>query len=417
MFDQLFDGPALARQRDGPLAQERRRYLEHLASLGMATTTLFTAAYYLLAVAEYLRLAERPGEAIACAEIEQAADLWVARPCRWHNRKGIAQARQRFLGRATGWLRFLGRLQLPPTKPHPHAEHLAAFADYLRRERGLSPRSIRSYCRSLEEVLGHLSASGHPLETLTITQVDQALLERITCGTYARKTVQLLATILRAFFRYAHRHGWCPSGLAEAIKAPRIFAQEALPYGPSWQDVQRLLASTQGDSPKDIRDRAVLMLLAVYGLRAGEVVRLRLEDFDWERELLVVSRLKTPRPQTYPLSRSVGDAVIRYLKEARPHCALREVFLSRRAPLRPLTGVALWPIVGRRLRALGVTLPHHGPHALRHACATHLLEQGLSLKEIGDHLGHRRPDTTRLYTKVDLSGLRQVGDFDLGGLK
>jgi site-specific recombinase XerD len=73
-------------------------------------------------------------------------------------------------------------------------------------------------------------------------------------------------------------------------------------------------------------------------------------------------------------------------------------------------------MVGRRPRALGVTLPHYGPHALRHACATHLLTRGLSLKEVGGHLGHQSPEATRIYAKVDLAGLRAVGDFDLEGL-
>jgi site-specific recombinase XerD len=76
----------------------------------------------------------------------------------------------------------------------------------------------------------------------------------------------------------------------------------------------------------------------------------------------------------------------------------------------------LYLVVARRLRAVNPRLARYGPHALRHACATHLLEQGLSLKEIGDHLGHQHPDTTRIYAKVDLGGLRQVADFDLGGV-
>jgi site-specific recombinase XerD len=176
-----------------------------------------------------------------------------------------------------------------------------------------------------------------------------------------------------------------------------------------------LLATTEGDRPADIRDRAILLLLAVYGLRAGEVRHLRLEDFDWEQELLSVTCPKTRQTRTYPLSRLVGDAVLRYLKEVRPRSVHRELFLALHAPIRPLR--ELWGIVAKRLRPLGVSIPHHGPHALRHACAAHLLAQGLSLKEIGDHLGHRDPDATRLYAKVDLVGLRQVGDFDLGGLQ
>lgn len=87
-----------------------------------------------------------------------------------------------------------------------------------------------------------------------------------------------------------------------------------------------------------------------------------------------------------------------------------------KAPFQPLGSAALYDLVSDRLRRLGVSLPHYGPHSLRHACATRLLAEGLSMKEIGDHLGHRKADTTRVYAKVDLAGLRQVGDFDLGDL-
>jgi len=198
--------------------------------------------------------------------------------------------------------------------------------------------------------------------------------------------------------------------------APRVFAHESLPVGPSWDDVKRLLAAAEGDRPVDIRDRALLMLLAVYGLRAGEVAALRLQDFDWDREVLNVPHSKSQRPRTYPLCRPVGDAIIRYLREVRPESERREAFLILVAPFRPLVAKTLGRVVERRLHALGLTLPHYGPHVLRHACATHLLSQGLSLKEIGDHLGHRSPETTRIYAKVDLAALRTVADFNLEGL-
>jgi integrase len=168
----------------------------------------------------------------------------------------------------------------------------------------------------------------------------------------------------------------------------------------------------------DIRGRAMLMLLAVYGLRCGELIALRLEDFDWIQETLTVPSAKRQRPRIYPLCRSVGDAVLRYLREARPQLCHREVFLALRAPFGPLhTGASVYGAVSSRLRALRIKTPHYGPHALRHACATHLLAQGLSLKEIGDHLGHRSPESTRVYAKVDLVALRTVADFDLGGLQ
>ena len=143
---------------------------------------------------------------------------------------------------------------------------------------------------------------------------------------------------------------------------------------------------------------------------------MRLEDLDWQAETIRVIRSKQQqRMQMYPLVTVVGEAILRYLK-TRPRSASRLVFLSLKAPIRPLGNGALWQIVNRRLRPLGLPIVRQGPHSLRHACATHLLAQGLSMKDIGDHLGHRNPAATSQYAKVDLAGLRQVADFDLTGL-
>ena len=416
MFDQLFKRPqALARQRTGPLAEERLGYLAHLADQGMARGTLQAAAYHLLTVAHSLRLAERPGEVISLAEIEQKAVLWAdrsPRPSESQRLRSVAC----FRWHATQWLQFLGRLQRPTPALHPYADLINDFARSMHGERGLSPQTIDDRCRRVQDFLQRLGIPPQDFHKITITQVDAALMEKLTRGGCARVTVRSYAGSLRAFFRHAERRGWCRAGLAAAIKAPRVFPQESLPTGPSWEQVQDLLAKTQGHEPAEIRARALLMLLAIYGLRAGEVVGLRLDDFDWEREQLLVRCSKTQQVRTYPLCQPVGDAVLGYLKQVRPRSRHRQVFLTLRAPVRPLARSGLTTLASRRLHALGVSLPHYGPHALRHACATHLLERGLSLSEIGSHLGHRHPDTTRIYAKVDLAGLRQVAAFDLGGV-
>lgn len=248
-----------------------------------------------------------------------------------------------------------------------------------------------------------------------MAQVNDVLVQKVQAQGYARTTIRRWATCLRPFFRFAVRHHWCRRGLADGIRAPRLYRHEGLPIGPSWNDVQRLLAAAEGDRPADLRTRALLLLLAVYGLRSGEVTALRLEDFDWEREVLTVPCGKRQKPRIYPLCRPVGDAVLRYLCEARPRSERREVFLTLVAPFRPLSDAALRDLVSARLHALGLALPHYGPHVLRHACATHLLSQGLSLKEIGDHLGHQSLESTRIYAKVDVATLRGVGDFSLEG--
>jgi site-specific recombinase XerD len=416
MFEQFFTLPrTVAHHWASPLLEERLKYLRHLAGQGLARWSLATAARYLLRVAVALRLAERPGEVIDLAEIDQQANLWANRlPHRQQRRR--SRAYYHFRQHAHGWLHFLGRLQLPVPPPNPCAGLIEAFADFQRHSQGLASQTIERRCRQVQDFLGRLRLTPQDLPALTITQIDEALADKVLHSSYARVSVCDLASTLRAFFRYAEQQGWCRAGLAAGIQGPRLFSQETLPAGPSWDDVQRLLAMTAGDRPTDIRDRPLLLLFAVYGLRAGEVVRLRLEDFDWERELLHVTRSKTGQPQTYPLARTLGNAVLRYLREVRPRCTCRAVFLTRYRPYRTLSRTVLWSIVSCRLRSLGVSLRHSGPHALRYACATHLLEQGLSLKEIGDHLGHRQPETTHRYTKVDVTGLRQVGDFDLGDL-
>ena len=417
MFERLFERPhALARQRNGPAAEERRRYLAHCAEQQMARRTLRLIALYLLIVAKALRLADRPDELITRAEIEAEAHRWANRRPRPAQMRSVRLAWLRFTGPASRWLAFLGRLQPPAAAPRPYAEAVAQFGDSMLRERGLSSRTIEPRCRTISEFLSLIVEAGLRLDTLTVAQVDALLARKVRDEGYARVTIQTYASTLRAFFRYAEGRSWCHPGLAAAIMAPRVFHHEALPEGPSWEEVNRALAAAQGDRPVDIRDRALLMLLAIDGLRSSEVVGLHLEDFDWEHETLTIAPCKRQKPRIYPLCRPVGDAVLRYLREVRPRSTRREVFLTLRAPFRPLPWRGLGQVVQRRLHALDVPLPHYGPHALRHACATHLLEQGLSLKEIGDHLGHQSPEATRIYAKVDLTGLRAVADLEREGL-
>jgi integrase/recombinase XerD len=198
--------------------------------------------------------------------------------------------------------------------------------------------------------------------------------------------------------------------------APRVFQQETLPSGPSWEVVQEILDATAGDHPTEIRDHALLLLFAICGVRSREVARLQFSDIDWERDRIVFTRSKGAGQHEFPLIPAVGAAIIRYLKEARPKSPHRQIFLTTVAPIGPVSRGAIWFAVSRRLRERAPLLRHFGPHSLRHACATRLINQGLTLKEIGDHLGHRDPDATRVYAKVDLVRLREVANFDLGEL-
>ena len=416
MFNQLFTSPrAVERYSTGPLVEERLRYLAHCAAQGSTRSSLRLIAQHQLVFVDYLHL--QTADSVTVDQIHAAADMWVGRQPQPHcyNVTDYRHARMRFISDAKQWLGFLGRL-LPAEVPRrPYADLLDEYVNYMANERGLSPSTIRIRRWHLEQFLARFWQEHRCFDKISIADIDTAIARKGDQDGYARTSIKAYATALRAFFRYAEQRRWCAVGLAAAIMSPRLFADEGLPKGPSWTDVQHLLASSKGDQPKNIRDRAIIMLFAVYGMRVGEVRALRLEDLDWEKELIYVTRPKVRRQQLYPLSYTVGEAILRYLK-VRPRVPHREVFLTLRAPFRPPTSGSFYDVVGDRLQALGVSLRHRGPHSLRHACAAHLLAEGSSMKEIGDHLGHCKVDTTRVYAKVDLAGLRQVAEFDLGGL-
>jgi len=414
MFDELFTYPAVLRHhRDAPCAAERARYLAHRATEGCPRQTLLRLACELLVVARTLHLA--PGQVVSAEAIAAAADAWARRQRRRGRARGLRWSRALFVQVATHWLRFLGRLREPLAEPLPWGAVGEEFTVWMQRERGLSPITIRNRRWHVGQFLRWAVSQGRALATVGVTHIDTFLADLGRRG-WSRVSIATSAKALRAFFRYAEMASQCPRGIAAAIEAPRLFAQEACPSGPAWEEVQRLLASTQTDRPRDIRDRALLLLFAVYGLRVGEVARLRLEHLDWEHEVVWVPRPKQRRTQPYPLTRTVGEAILHYLQRVRPGCARREVFLTLKAPFRPLSPGGLYHVTSSRLAAVGSPALHRGPHALRHACATRLVAAGLSLKAIGDHLGHRSTAATRLYAKVDLAGLREVAALDLGGV-
>jgi len=413
MFKKLFKLPAvLSRHQKAPFAEERRRYLLHCAQQGYAHTTLHVMADDLFWVARKLSI--YPDLRVTPDQIKRAAKGWSERESYSGHTLNERWTSDRFVRVANKWLRFLGYLREPADRT-PFVHLITDFKRWMEDERGLSSTTIERWCNNLKQFLCWYGAKKRLFSAVDIIDLDAFL---TYCGAKgcSRVSINNMATGLRAFFRYAGKKGWCGPLIAETIKGPRIFAQENLPLGPSRHDVSNLLASMETNWPSDIRDRAILMLFAIYGLRATEVATLRLEDIDWENDLIMVSRVKGRGRQIYPLSMTVGNAILRYLQEIRPQCLRREVFLTFSAPLRPISRGGLYSLTKRHMLQLGISSPHMGPHSLRHACANHLVEEGFSLKEIGDHLGHRSSSATRIYAKVDLPGLREVATFDLGGL-
>jgi integrase/recombinase XerD len=317
MFEVLFTYPkVLARHRAGPAAAARERYLAHCAANGTAHGTLLRLARELLAIAERIDVAS--GESFSAQDVEAAAQGWVRDQRRRGRTNSGRWSRQLFIQVATAWLRFIGCFAaLQGGTATIFSDQVADFAAHLYHERGLSPDTVQNRLWQIESFLQTVAAGKASIAQITIEDIDAFLSLKGQSG-WCRVSVATSANALRSFFRHAERRGWCLPGMASAIDAPRIFKQEGLPRGSDWDEVHRLIDSTDGADPRNLRDRAILMLLAVYGLRSGEVRRLRLDDLDWTREVITIERPKQRRTQYYPLVMSVGDAILHYLQQARP---------------------------------------------------------------------------------------------------
>jgi site-specific recombinase XerD len=413
MFEKLYTKPStLYRHNKAPYKEERERYLRHCEQEGYALLTLQNIARELLWVAQKLRTSLESG--VTLKQVEAAARGWTERERYWGQALNPQCIRSHFVKVARAWLRFLGCWREPETS-FPFGHLLEDFRTWMKDERGFTFQTIRGRCSYVERFLRWYGTRSCQISDVCLKDIDAFLSDYGSKGN-CRISVKDMATALKAFFKYSGAQGWCPSSIAPEIHGPRIFAQEQLPLGPSWNDVRRLIASMETDQAADIRDKAIVMLFAVYGFRSTEVATLRLDDIDWEQGLISVARVKRRGRQTYPLIPIAGNAIIRYLQEVRPQSSYREIFLTLVPPYRPFSLGALYPVVGNRMVKLGIHTHHHGPHSLRHACATHLVSEGFSLKEVGDHLGHRSSLSTRIYAKVDLPSLREVAKFDIGGL-
>jgi len=415
MFETLFTYPrVLRRHQEGPLAAERAAYLSELAGQGMARGTILRRSSYCLCVAVEL---ERwpPDRCFDEDEVKALAEEWAAqRPAsgrasspRW------PEAHFRFA--ATDFLQSIGRLRAAPAAaPGRYDAELDDFIAAQREGRWLSEATCRSARWQITRFLDYLEQRDVVLVDVGATDVD-AFFEHMA-QRWSRRSLRTSAKMLRAWFGYCERRGWVRAGLADGILSPRVYRHEGLPLGPTWDAVGRMLVETNGDDAASLRDHALILLLSVYGLRSGAVRRLRLDDIDWVRDQIRFVRSKSKREETAPLEPRVGNAIARYLRDGRPETDSRVVFLTVRAPHRPLSAGGLYNVVKSRLPKEGLPRRGCGPHGLRHACARHLVESGRSFKEVGDHLGHRSPDATRIYAKVDLTSLRKVAFDDLGGL-
>jgi site-specific recombinase XerD len=408
----LEEPSARCRFRTAPCLEEREQYLFHLMRQGYGHDYLRSISGSMLQVVRFLGLTTL--RTVGLDEIERAGRAWaVYRGPDRRGKAGNTPGRLPFV--AKNWLRFHGRLAVPTAPVHPYDKELTDFIEFLRSTNGLSLTTVHGYSSRSKLFLTWLAAHGRTLSSVSLNDVDEFFDEKREEG-WGISTISNHAQALRKFFAYAGERGWCTPGMGPGISKPTLPKYHAGPKGPTWRDVRRLLRHDTRTKTPSLRARAILSLCSIYALRSSEVAGLRLRDIDWREETFYVKRAKRGGYQRYPLAYEVGEAIVRYLTKGRPRCACRSVFVTLGQPYRPLTAVAMWQTVSRRFGLLGIKSARRGPHALRHACATHLLRKGTSLKDIADFLGHRNVKSVAIYAKYDTRSLRQVAAFRLTGL-
>ena len=221
-------------------------------------------------------------------------------------------------------------------------------------------------------------------------------------------TVEKLTTSLRAFLRYLAVKGRCRADLADVVPGYAHWRLADAPRYLAPEQVIRLIAACDGEVVARRRDRAIVLLLARLGLRAGDVAQLRLNDIEWETGSLRVSG-KSRYEVRLPLPQDVGDAIAAYLADRPSTCPSDHVFLRNIAPFRPFRkGDGISSVVKRLMQRTGIVAPVKGAHVLRHTAATEMLRHGVPLEKIGLVLRHRGIDTTAYYAKADVKLLKQI---------
>jgi len=313
----------------------------------------------------------------------------------YHPRFGVALFHQHLIR--------LGICRNLESVPDGEVALVIAFCDWFRMHRGASEPTLGLYARGAREAL---EALGDDVAKWTVRSVRDYVLERASQS--GAPTIQKLITSLRAFLRFLNLTGASPEDLAVAVPAIASWRLARLPRCLAAEELTRVIAACDGTTPGRLRDRAILLLLARLGLRAGDVARLRVADIDWNNGTVLVTG-KGRYQVRLPLPQDVGDALLAYLN-CRPRITHSDyVFLRSIAPVMPFaSGDGVSSVVKHALQRAGVETPCKGAHLLRHTAATEMLRHGVPLDQIGLVLRHRSIDMTAYYAKVDIALLRSI---------
>jgi len=289
-----------------------------------------------------------------------------------------------------------------PTDSKPKL--LESFCQWMRENRGSSELTLYNYGLPIRDLIRRFGENPSKLDAQGMRKF---VLNRSRSSGWA--TAKRCTTALRMFLRFLIAEGRCRAGLLGAIPVLAHWRLSSLPRYVSPEAVERVIDSCDVSSPLGKRDRAILLLLARLGLRAGDIVQMRLEDIDWKGAWVHVSG-KGRRQTRLPLTQEVGDAIVSYVQEGRPRSHTDRLFLRSRAPFRGFRShPAVSVIVATAFRRAGINRPGTGAaHLLRHSIASSMLRQGASLQELSALLRHRSIETTQIYAKIDVTALQQI---------
>jgi site-specific recombinase XerD len=393
------------------LGEPIQRYVNWLHEQGYAARNVFHRVPVLMHFAGY---AQGRG-AKAWTDLPDHVRPFVEQ---WVHDHGVhcrnEQARQSLARGVRNPIQQMLRLVLPQyvgSKRHrrlyPFVDQAPGFSGYLQKERGISPNTFHNYEYCLRSLETYLKS----VEVANLGEISPAILSGFVTARgqeWGKHAVRGLCSSLRVFLSYLHRERLIPRNLSLSVQAPKCYRLAEIPRSIAWSDVQRMLEEVDRRTGLGKRDYAILLLLVTYGLRSREIAALTLEDLDWERERLRVPERKAGHSTAYPLSPIVGEAILDYLKHGRPKTADRHVFFRVLAPLGPLTAEAVSERPAHYIHRAGIIVPRPGSHTLRHTCVQRLVDAHFSLKTIGDYVGHGSPDSTRVYSKINVEALREV---------
>jgi len=393
------------------LFREREAYLEELRKIGVSTMYLKGVASMLIRIVHFLRMTTL--REVTHDEINHAATRWQNHRRRCAGRPPGPCSKPQFERLAKKWLRFHGKLLPRPPRFQPYGKELSGFSEYLCSERGYLTRTATSYSKGAGRFLKWVGQRRAKFYSIRLTDLDRYF--KCKGRTWTQITIAGEARLLKVFFRYAAERRLCSSHITNGISVPPIRWDSFSVQAPPWEAVVKAIATTRGRSRAEIRARSILLLCATYGLRSEEIASLRLRDFDWRNNTFSVNRSKRRGIQQFPISGQLRHALLRYLRKVRPNCDCGNLFVTFYPPFRPVARESIYLVVRRRMDRIGTHYPHKGPHALRHACATRLLQMGTPLPDIADFLGHRDCQSVHIYAKHDLNALRSVSALDLCG--